>query len=139
MAPGLTRLLPLTFGKKRKAAGDAPRLDTVSRVLPQAVETHPVLPHSGLEPLDRKPPEDALRTPQTVLGSLLRGDGLRKLEPAWAHATGFWHHAPRDLKLLLFAIPALLALVFHPGLPRIAFAAPKSVQRILEQLQACPE
>ena len=56
----------------------------------------------------------------------MRGEGLRKLEPAWAHATGFWHHAPRDLKLLLFAIPALLALVFHPGLPRIAFAAPQT-------------
>ena len=48
------------------------------------------------------------------------------MEPAWAHATGFWHHAPRDLKLLLFAIPALLALVFHPGWPRVAFAAPQS-------------
>jgi hypothetical protein len=56
----------------------------------------------------------------------MRGDGLGKLVPAWAHATGFWQHAPRDLKLLLFAIPALLALVFHPGLPRVAFAAPQS-------------
>jgi hypothetical protein len=126
MAPGRTRLLPLTFGKKRKAAGAAPRLDTVSRVLPETIETYPVLPHSGLEPLDRKPPEDALRVPRTVLGSLLRGDGLRKLEPAWAHATGFWHHAPRDLKLLLFAIPALLALAFHPGWPRVASAAPQA-------------
>ena len=60
------------------------------------------------------------------VGSLMRGEGLGKLEPAWAHATGFWQHAPRDLKLLLFAIPALLALVFHPGLPRVAFAAPQS-------------
>jgi hypothetical protein len=127
MAPAVNRLLSLTFGKKRKSVGAAPSLDAVSRVFPQAVESHPVLPHSGLEPLDRKPPEDALRKPESVLGSLLRrGDGLRTLEPAWAQATGFWHHAPRDLKLLLFAIPALLALVFHPGLPRIAFATQPS-------------
>jgi len=126
MAPRFTRILPLTFAKKRKPAGEAPRLETTSRVLPQAVETHPVLPQSGLEPLDHKPAEDALRTPEAVIDSLVRSEALKKLEPVWAHATGFWHHAPRDLKLLLFTIPALLALVFHPGLPRIAFAAPQS-------------
>jgi hypothetical protein len=76
--------------------------------------------------MDRKPPEDALRAKGTGLGALLHGDGFGKLEPAWAHATGFWQHAPRDLKLLLFAIPALLALVFYPKLPRVAFAAPQS-------------
>ncbi|MCU1334604.1 MAG: hypothetical protein JWO19_185, partial [Bryobacterales bacterium] len=49
--------------------------------------------------------------------------------------TGFWQHAPRDLKLLLFAIPALLALVFHPGLPRVAFAAPQSSGRFAGNFQ----
>jgi len=95
-------------------------------LIPQAAEMHPVLPHSGLEPMDRKPAEDALRTKKSGRGSGLYGEGLGKLEPVWAHATGFWQHAPRDLKILLFAIPALLALVFHPGLPRIASAAPQS-------------
>ena len=123
--PLFDRLLPLTFAKKRKAAGDVPRVEPIVRSLPQAVEIHPVIPNSGLEPLDRKPPADTIRQPETAIGSLMRGEGLGKLEPAWAHATGFWHHAPRDLKLLLFAIPALLALVFHPGLPRVAFAAPQ--------------
>jgi len=117
-------MLPLTFAKKRKAASDGAPIQPIARLLPQAVEMHPVIPSSRLEPLDRKPAEDAHRRPQSVMGSL-RGNGLWKLEPAWAHATGFWHHAPRDLKLLLFTIPALLALVFHPGWPRVAFAAPQ--------------
>jgi hypothetical protein len=124
--PRLKRLLSLTFAKKRKPALDAARPEGTARLLPETVESHPVIPHSGLEPLDRKPAEDALRSRGSGLGSLIGGEGLRRLEPAWAHATGFWHHAPRDLKLLLFAIPALLALVFHPGLPRVAFAAPQS-------------
>ena len=125
MAPGFTRILPLTFAKKRKVGVDTPRPDTFARVLPQAVEIHPVFPQSGLEVMDHKPVEETLGTAEHIFGSLLRGEGLRKLEPAWTHATGFWHHAPRDLKLLLFAIPALLALVSYPRLPRIAFAAPQ--------------
>jgi hypothetical protein len=32
---------------------------------------------------------------------------------------GFWKNAPRDLRLLMFAIPALLALAFHPTLPKV--------------------
>ncbi|MBZ5674161.1 MAG: hypothetical protein LAP61_07930 [Acidobacteriia bacterium] len=124
--PLFAGMLPLTFARKRRAAADAPQVEPIARLLPQAVETHPMLPVSGLEPLDRKTPQEELRQPGNGIGSLMRGDGLGKLEPAWAHATGFWNHAPRDLKLLLFAIPALLALVFHPGLPRVAFAAPQS-------------
>jgi hypothetical protein len=131
------RILPLTFAKKRKT--DVPRVEPIARLLPQALETHPILPVSGLEPLDQKPPRDVLREPESAVASFMRSDGLSKLEPAWAHAIGFWHHAPRDLKLLLFAIPALLALVFHPGWPRVAFAAPQTsagftggVKRVLD-------
>jgi len=96
------------------------------RLIPQSVEVPPILVESRLEPLDRKPPEDALRPHGGGVGAFMRGHGLEKLEPAWAHAAGFLQHAPRDLKLLLLVIPALLALVFHPGLPRVAFAAPQS-------------
>jgi len=123
--PVFDRMLPLTFGRKRRTAADSTRVEPIARLLPHAVETHPMLPVSGLEPLDRKPPQDELRQSGSHMGSPMRGDGLTKLEPAWAHATGFWHHAPRDLKLLLFAIPALLALAFHPRLPQVAFAAPQ--------------
>ena len=131
------RILPLTFARKRKA--EVPRVEPIVRLLPQAFEAHPILPDSGLEPLDQKSPQDMLRQPEIAVSSLMRGDGLSKLEPAWAHAIGFWHHAPRDLKLLLFAIPALLALASHPGWPRVAFAAPQSsagftggVKRVLD-------
>ena len=120
-----TRILPLTFARKRKSAGDVPRIEPIARLLPESVEMPPTIPSSGLEPLDRKPAEDALRVPAGVMGSLVRGAGLQKLVPAWAHATGFYQHAPRDLKLLLFAIPALLALYFHPGWPQVALAAPQ--------------
>ena len=123
-APLLNRILPLTFTKKRRV--DIPRIEPIARLLPQSIETHPIIPNSGLEPLDRKPQQDSMRAKKSAGGSSVRGEGLGKLEPAWAHATGFWHQAPRDLKLLLFAIPALLALVFHPGLPRVASAAPSN-------------
>ncbi len=46
--------------------------------------------------------------------------------PVWSHAVDFWQHAPRDLKLLLFAIPALIALAFHPSLPKVSLAAPQT-------------
>lgn len=125
-APRLTGFLRLPFGSQRTLGGEAPRPEPIARLIPQTFEMHPVLESSRLEPMDRKPPEDALRTKGAGIDSFMRGHGLEKLEPAWAHAAGFWQHAPRDLKILLFAIPALLMLVFHPGLPRVAFAAPES-------------
>ena len=47
---------------------------------------------------------------------------LPKQHP-WARAMGFWKSAPRDLKILAFAIPALLALAFHRELPKVHVAA----------------
>ncbi|MEQ1884997.1 MAG: hypothetical protein ABL967_08045 [Bryobacteraceae bacterium] len=48
------------------------------------------------------------------------------LEPqfAWTHAVDFWRNAPRDLKLLVFAIPTLLALALHPSLPKFRVTPP---------------
>ena len=125
-APRLSGFVRLPFGHERVLGGDVPQPQPIARLIPQTVEIPPVLQGSRLEPLDRKPPEDALRAHGGGVGEFMRGHGLEKLEPVWAHAAGFLQHAPRDLKLLLFAIPALIALVFHPGLPRVAFAAPQS-------------
>jgi len=125
-APRLSGFVRLPFGNERVLGGDVPQPEPIARLIPQTVEIPPVLQDSRLEPLDRKPPEDALRAHGGGVGEFMRGHGLEKLEPVWAHAAGFLQHAPRDLKLLLFAIPALIALVFHPGLPRVAFAAPQS-------------
>jgi hypothetical protein len=125
-APQATGFLPLPFGHQLTLGGETPRPEPIGRLIPQTADVHPIIPGSRLEPMDRKPDADALRTKGTGSGFRVPGYGLEKLEPAWAHATGFWQHAPRDLKLLMFAIPALLALVFHPGLPRVASAAPPS-------------
>jgi hypothetical protein len=125
-APKLTGFLRLPFGNERVLGGDVLQPVPIARLIPQTVEVPPILVESRLEPLDRKPPEDALRPHGGGVGEFMRGHGLEKLEPVWAHAAGFLQHAPRDLKLLLFAIPALIALAFHPGLPRVAFAAPQS-------------
>ena len=125
-APKFTGFLRLPFGNERVLGGDVPQPAPVARLIPQTVELQPIVVGSRLEPMDRKPPEDALRPHGGGVGAFMRGHGLEKLEPAWAHAAGFLQHAPRDLKLLLLVIPALLALVFHPGLPRVAFAAPQS-------------
>ena len=38
---------------------------------------------------------------------------------------GFWKHAPRDLKLLVFGIPILLGLALHPSLKKIPYTAPQ--------------
>jgi hypothetical protein len=40
--------------------------------------------------------------------------------------THFWKHAPRDLRILLIALPALVTLAFHPGLPKVSVQAPKT-------------
>jgi hypothetical protein len=125
-APRFTGFLRLPFGDERVLGGEVPQPAPVGRLIPQTVELQPIVVGSRLEPMDRKPPEDALRPHGGGVGAFMRGHGLEKLEPVWAHAAGFLQHAPRDLKLLLLVIPALLALVFHPGLPRVAFAAPQS-------------
>jgi len=41
----------------------------------------------------------------------------------WSKAAGFWKLAPRDLRILAVAIPLLLALAFHRGLPKVHVAA----------------
>ena len=43
---------------------------------------------------------------------------------AWRPVTDFWSHAPRDLKLALFAIPVLVGMALHPHLPKVHVTAP---------------
>ena len=137
-APRLARILPLTFGK-RKLAGDAPRPEPIARLIPQAAEAQPVLPHSGLEPLDRKPPEDALRNKGTGLGSLLRGDGLGKTGTGLGACHRFL--APRSARSEASAIRHSGAA--GAGIPsgiaagRLCRASVRG--RVLGQLQAGPE
>jgi hypothetical protein len=124
-------LAPLPYAEIQEPAGKPAAIPTRAYLFPQPLETQPLIPQSKLEPLDAKPVADEL---PDAAGDVLRATfappasamAARKHPPIWSHAVDFWQHAPRDLKLLLFAIPALIALVFHPSLPKVSLAAPRT-------------
>jgi len=108
-------------------------------ILPQPLRTLPRLPVSKLEPASPRPVIDIPAPPPSA--SLPRfeapaasipvafeaspplkanpASGIMAMEPWWAHATGFWKHGPRDLKMLLLGVPVLIALALHPTLPKV--------------------
>jgi hypothetical protein len=126
---------PVAFEFRAEVPAAEPASAVVSPLagIPQPLGTKPVRPSSNLTPINRKPFTDAFRPeapppPPVMPGFSGMGMPLQEQTPAakmalWAHAAGFWRDAPRDLKLLMFAIPALLALFFHPALPKVAVAA----------------
>ena len=133
-APGAAGLLPLACAK----ANEPEPAHTVQKVnLPQPLWSAPVRPESHLEPLDAKPLADFMASapkPEETIDLLEKTGGIEALIPpdakdssgatAWMHVTGFWKHAPRDLKLLVFGIPILLGLALQPRLKKIPFTAP---------------
>jgi hypothetical protein len=64
-------------------------------------------------------------------GGFLNGDGPSAGRLV-VGAVNFWHHAPRDLKMLLFAVPLALGLAFHPSLPKVSFDAPQANTAVVE-------
>jgi hypothetical protein len=68
------------------------------------------------------PPMRGMESPEPVPNDA-RAHVRAHLE-AFGHVADFWKRAPRDLRLLAFAIPVLLALALHPGLPKVRVAAP---------------
>jgi|SRR5579871_2092994 len=142
--PDCSGMEPLLFSKEPPAAKPAAPMVTKLTGIPQPLRREAIRPSSKLEPIDAKPISDAMtpEPPSTDPGSAgvssttvdstgMGSSGMtlgEKEAPAkvhlWTHAAGFWKHAPRDLKLLMFAIPALLALAFHPTLPKVAVTAP---------------
>jgi hypothetical protein len=111
--------------------------------LPQPLGTQPLRPASHLEPLDAKPSADflapSLEDTKSHLGSGLEvippEEGATTAAAAWMHIAGFWRHAPRDLKLLVFGIPILLALAFHPSLKKIPYTAPEKAGGIERKIE----
>ncbi len=78
-----------------------------------------LLPKSKLAPLAWKKPaaeipvvDGAILNQQTSARSLASG------------VTNFWNNAPRDLKMLLFAVPLALGLAFAPSLPKVSLQSP---------------
>jgi hypothetical protein len=117
--------------------------------LPQPLRTEPMRPASHLEPLDAKPVMDFMSAPSPasaprdepkneprieMAGAPPVLDGPDEVTP-WLVVSGFWKNAPRDLKLLVFGIPILLALALHPSLKKIPYTAPQQaggIQRNIE-------
>jgi hypothetical protein len=97
----------------------APLVSNVATI-PQPLRTEHILPSSRLEPLDTKPVADLMQPEGEAPASA--GSAAVKLHP-WSRAAGLWKLAPRDLRILAFAIPALLTLAFHRELPKVHFAA----------------
>ncbi len=130
-APGAAGLMPLAGAQPNEPTSPttAPAFNP-----PQPLLTEPMRPASQLEPIDAKPIADFINAPVVEEKKDKPGSGLEHLIPppgkgenaaaAWGHVAGFWKHAPRDLKLLVFGIPILLALALHPPLKKISFTAP---------------
>jgi hypothetical protein len=135
-APGTAGMVPLAAMKPNEpAVQTAPSAQAMN--LPQPLRTEPMRPASHLEPLDAKPVADFIagapvpppveEKPAPDLRSVAMGSLPSTDEAAispWMHAAGFWKHAPRDLKLLVFGIPILLALALHPSLKKVPYTAP---------------
>jgi hypothetical protein len=94
--------------------------------LPQPARTEPVRPISKLEPIDAKPVSDFVFAPPPAAPAPAPREAAPQVDKVqvWTHAIDFWNRAPRDLKMLVFAIPLLLGLAMHPSLPKVRVVAP---------------
>jgi hypothetical protein len=108
--------------------------------LPQPPRPEPLRPSSKLEPLDAKPAFDLTGAlpPPPPPAELLRTSAALEHAPIHPlrHGIDLWKRAPRDLKMLVFAIPLLLGLALHPALPKVRVAAPAqaaAIQRNVEK------
>lgn len=87
-----------------------------------------IRPRARLEPL--KPNFEAAGAPPPA------AENRAPLRP-FVPLVDFLHRAPRDLKLLAFAVPLLLALALHPRLPKVSVATPgkaAAIQRNFEKV-----
>ena len=144
--PNSAGLIPLAVKANEPAAAPPPSSQSLN--LPQPLRTEPMRPASHLEPLDAKPVADFM-APEPPREQP-RMDAARpavenpqapppEAANAWMQISGFWKHAPRDLKLLVFGIPILLALALHPSLKKIPFTAPQQaggIQHIEHNFQS---
>ena len=92
--------------------------------IPQPLRTEPVRPASRLEPLDAKPTSDFMANPPAPGRSV--DDPPAEAAHVWTIAADFWKNAPRDLKMLVVALPVLLGLALHPALPKVRVVAPRT-------------
>jgi len=90
------------------------------------LEGQPFLPPSKLQPVA---PKQHFTAP---LGTHI-ADARPEQRRMAAGVANFWNHAPRDLKMLLFAVPLALGLAFHPSLPKVSVQAPQADTKAVTQ------
>jgi hypothetical protein len=122
--PNPTGLLPLACNAQPSQPASDVRPAPPALSLPQPLATQPMRPGSKLEPLDEKPASDAIAATQPP------NQPQFPHVQAWNYAVDFCKRAPRDLKMLVFAIPLLLGLALHPSLPKVRVAAPAAANGI---------
>jgi hypothetical protein len=141
--PGAAGPIPLAAVKPNEpSAQPAPSMQSLN--LPQPLRTEPMRPASHLEPLDAKPvadfmapsplPEEPKKDALVQASAAPPPDSADEVTP-WTIAAGFWKNAPRDLKLLVFGIPILLALALHPSLKKISVTAPQQANGIQRNIE----
>lgn len=129
IVPPPARMLSLSAAMKRVATErTATKKKIVPLVLdistiPQPLQTQYLLPVSKLEPIEA-PVSSEFQPEPVAPGTAPLFAGVVAKEHVWTHAANFWKVAPRDLKLLVFAIPVLLALAFHRQLPKVHVTGP---------------
>jgi len=147
--PPTAAIVPLPFRETQKsqdqslpfASPSNPGSVSALYSLPQPSKIAVMLPHSGCEVLDSKPVADEFPAPVAELGmpkiampgpEVTGGAGasarFASAPPQVStlrHVADFWKRAPRDLRLLVIAIPALIALVFHPT-PKVSMRFPQT-------------
>jgi len=108
--------------------------------IPQPPRTEPVRPMSKLEPMKVRPASDVTAELPPMPPPTVHVPTGHERANIWIHAVDFWNRAPRDLKMLTFAIPILLGLALHPSLPKVRVAAPagasgfqKNFQRVVNE------
>ncbi len=144
--PNAAGMVPLAAVKPNEPSTPAGP-SSQSPNLPQPLLPAPMRPASHLEPLDAKPIADFMAPAPAIEDKKIPAvpTALEDLVPppapaatpaaAWMQIAGFWKHAPRDLKLLVFGIPILLALALHPSLKKIPYAAPPEAGGVQRNLQ----
>lgn len=126
--PGPAGLLPLTCNA---TPSDTSSIRPAPAVMsgPQPPRPEPVRPVARFEPHQdfmAHPPAPAV---------LLDEPAESKRSNVLTHTIDFWNRAPRDLKMLAFAIPLLLGLALHPALPKVRVSAPTAASGFQKNVQ----
>jgi hypothetical protein len=118
--PPFAPALPLEGWMAGATPSPARPCQIVSIPVPPGVAA--VRPRAALEPV--APPPVWLAEQTAAPAEPLPVRPARTRTPiAWTSVAGFWKHAPRDLKILMIAIPLLMALAFQSPLPKVQMSS----------------